>query len=109
MNPPSDPTVAYYDAQAEQYALETRTAEMGRLYEPFLKLVPSGGHILDAGCGSGRDALAFRRLGYRVTAFDASPVLCKMAEDLIGQSVSVLRFQEVAFREEFDSIWACAS
>jgi hypothetical protein len=36
---------------------------MAPLYARFLARIPAGGHILDAGCGSGRDALAFRRLG----------------------------------------------
>jgi hypothetical protein len=34
------------------------------LYKPFLSLLPPGGHILDAGCGSGRDALEFKRWGF---------------------------------------------
>jgi ubiquinone/menaquinone biosynthesis C-methylase UbiE len=42
---------------------------MAPLYTRFLARIPAGGHILDAGCGSGRDALAFRKLGYAVTAF----------------------------------------
>lgn len=32
--------------------------------------VEPGGHILDVGCGSGRDAKYFIDKGYQVTAFD---------------------------------------
>ena len=41
--------------------------------------------ILDAGCGFGRDALAFAKPGYSVTAFDAFPTLVALAEQHIGQ------------------------
>lgn len=53
--------------------------DMGPLYEPFLALVRSGGRVLDAGCGSGRDACAFSRRGFAVTAFHASPELARLA------------------------------
>jgi len=35
--------------------------------------VPSGGRILDIGCGAGREAVAFARLGYRVVGIDIAP------------------------------------
>src|SRR5262245_25549836 len=72
-------------------------------------LVPAGGHILDAGCGPWRDAAEFRRRGYRVTAFDASPEMARMAPERTGEPVAVLRFQELTYQEQFDGVWACAS
>jgi SAM-dependent methyltransferase len=107
--PPSDPTVAYYDAHAEDFTRDTVGVGMTPLSEPFLALVRPGGRILDAGCGSGRDALAFKQLGYMVTAFDASAELAKRASLLIGQPVEVLRFQEMTYEEGFDGVWGCAS
>ena len=71
--------------------------------------MPQGQPILDAGCGSGRDALAFKRLGYPVYAFDASTALAAKASDLLGQPVAVQRFQEFAGETEYAGIWACAS
>jgi SAM-dependent methyltransferase len=109
MNPPSDPTVAYYDTHAEQYIRDTIGIEMEQFYEPFLALVPAGGHILDAGCGSGRDALAFLRRGFRVTAIDASAVMARLVSERIGQDVMVHRVQDLSYENEFDAIWACAS
>jgi SAM-dependent methyltransferase len=108
-NPPSDQTVAYYDAHAVRYARYTLPACMGTLYDQFLALVPPGGHILDAGSGSGRASLEFKRRGYKVTAVDASRELARLASEVIGQAVGVLRFQELTFEEAFDGIWACAS
>jgi SAM-dependent methyltransferase len=107
--PPSDPTVAYYDANAERFTQETVAVDMGSLYRPFLAEFPAGGHILDAGCGSGRDTVAFLRMGYAVTAFDASAEMARRASAAACIPVSVLRFQDLECREQFDAIWACAS
>ncbi|MCM1261235.1 MAG: class I SAM-dependent methyltransferase [Butyrivibrio sp.] len=66
-------------------------------------------HILDAGCGSGRDARVFLDAGYQVTALDASRRICEEAEKLIKKKVLCIRFEEMQFQQEFDGIWACAS
>jgi SAM-dependent methyltransferase len=102
-------SLAYYEDQAEAFFAETVAVDMDPLYARFLAQVPSGGHILDAGCGSGRDALAFRRLGYAVTAFEASPALARLASEHCGFPVEVRRFQEIDWEDRFDGIWACAS
>ncbi len=107
--PGDDPTLAYYEEQAETFFAETVDVDMAPLYARFLARVSPGGHILDAGCGSGRDALAFRELGYAVTAFEASPALARLASDYCGLPVEVRRFQEVEWEDRFDGIWACAS
>ena len=79
------------------------------LYEPFLELVPEGGHILDAGCGSGRDARDFLSRSYKVTAFDGSAEMATIASITTGIPVSVLRFEQMIYEGEFDGIRACAS
>jgi len=102
-------TIHHYDENARAFLDGTRDVDMTPLYERFLPRVPAGGAILDAGCGSGRDTLAFRERGYRVTAFDASPELARLAEAHTGQTVHVLRFEDLEWEEAFDGIWACAS
>ncbi len=104
-----DTTTRYYTENAQAFFADTVAVSMDSLYARFLPHIPPGGHILDAGCGSGRDTLAFLQKGYRVTAFDASPTLAALAERHTGQPVQVLRFQDLAWRREFDGIWACAS
>lgn len=104
-----DPTRQFYEVNAETFVAETRAIDMRSLYAPFLARIPAGGHILDAGCGSGRDSRAFLDLGYRVTAFDASPQMVHLASLELGQSVHCLSFQALDWRCEFDAIWACAS
>jgi len=102
-------TIDYYNQNAEKFFNETVNVDMSELYEPFIKLLPKGAKILDAGCGSGRDTLAFKKLGYQVTAFDACEKLAKLASAYIGQAVKHLRFEELDLINEFDGIWACAS
>jgi SAM-dependent methyltransferase len=84
---------------------------MSALHERFLRHIPARGRILDAGCGVGRDALAFAERGYSVVAFDASAEMVRLARERTAGRAEVLhmRFEDVAWREEFDGIWACAS
>ena len=102
-------TLAFHEKHAQEYCDSTARLDLHELYKPFLKALPPGAHILDAGCGSGRDTKAFLERGYRVTAIDASPEMARLATDFIGQRCEIRSFQEMDFREEFDGIWACAS
>jgi 2-polyprenyl-3-methyl-5-hydroxy-6-metoxy-1,4-benzoquinol methylase len=102
-------TIAYYDMNAQRFFDQTVDVDMTSLYRPFLELLPDGGRILDAGCGSGRDSLYFKLQGYGVEAFDASAEMCRLANILTGMPVRQMTFDEVEWYSEFDGIWACAS
>ena len=106
---PSDPTLAYYAKNARPFAEGTVGMDMSSLYGEFLPLLPKGGRILDAGCGSGRDALYFMRRGFEVTAFDASLEMAAAARKLLDRPVPVMAFLDVDWEAMFDGIWACAS
>lgn len=99
----------YYDTHAEQFYRDTVGVNMGALYARFLQHVPVGQPILDAGCGSGRDALAFKKLGYPVSAFDASEAMAIKASELLGQPVVVQLFEQFKETPRYNGIWACAS
>ncbi len=82
---------------------------MSALYAEFLPHVKQHGHILDAGCGSARDAMYFKNQGFTVSAFDASPALAKFASNYLQQPVAVKTFQQLEYINKYDGIWCCAS
>ncbi len=102
-------TIRYYDDHTEEYVSATAGVDMETLYRPFLELMPEGGTILDAGCGSGRDTKAFADRGYCVRSIDASAKMVAATTQLTGQPAQQLQFQELDFTDAFDGIWACAS
>ena len=102
-------TLNYYNENAAAFCEGTVGADMSHLYEVFLRHIPEGGRILDLGCGSGRDSLAFLARGYQVEAVDGSEELCRFASEYIGQPVRCMDFEELDYEEEFDGVWACAS
>lgn len=102
-------TIAYYNEHAEDFAASTFSVGMESLYQPFLENLSPTARILDLGCGSGRDSLAFKNKGYQVDAMDYSEALVKKATELTGIPVRQQSFYELEDVEIYDGIWACAS
>jgi len=102
-------TIEFYNRNAESFINGTLHADMSDTRKRFLGYVKPGGKILDAGCGSGRDSLAFLNEGYQVDAFDASEEICRLTSERLGFAVACKSFEELAGDSEFDGIWACAS
>jgi 2-polyprenyl-3-methyl-5-hydroxy-6-metoxy-1,4-benzoquinol methylase len=102
-------TIQYYDQNAAAYVDATVGILMQHLYRPFLTLLPPGGKILDAGCGSGRDSRLLSESGFDVTAIDGSAEMVAAAKQLTELPVQHLMFQQLAIEEQFDGVWACAS
>ena len=102
-------TLDFYNNNSKSYIESTLSVDMSHLYKDFLKHISKGGHILDLGCGSGRDSLEFIKQGYNVTAVDGSKELSIAASKLIGQQVICSKFEELKLTEKFHGIWACAS
>ncbi len=105
MNHTSD----YYNNNAQAFFENTYQVEMESLYTPFLRYLPENASILDLGCGSGRDALAFKNKGYQVTAIDYSVELVKKAKELTDLDVRQQSFYDLDENEKYDGVWACAS
>lgn len=102
-------TLAYYNKHAHDFCEATANSDMSFYHDKFMKYLTYGAHILDAGCGSGRDSKVFVDAGFRVTATDASEAMCAEAEKLLQQKVLCMSFEDITFQSEFDGIWACAS
>jgi len=102
-------TIEYYNNNAKEYFDKSVAVDMSQLYKEFLKYVPSGGSILDIGCGSGRDLKYFVDHGYVAEGIEASPELNKLAIEYSGCCVHLDSIQNFKTAKKFDALWACAS
>lgn len=106
----------WYQNNATPFISATAGLDLSELYARFLPLLPVQGRILDFGCGSGRDSLAFARAGFAVLALDpcAAFVDHVQQESMQQGLTSVLEARlgsvaALAADERFAGIWACAS
>lgn len=99
----------FYETNAKSYCESTVDLDMRALRQRFTQGLAPNAKVLDAGCGSGRDSLAFSGQGYRVKAFDASSEMARRASGHTGLSVLQLSFAEMPWADEFDGVWACSS
>lgn len=102
-------TIEYYNKYAAKIFEDTAELDMEELRQKFLKYLEEGDTILDLGCGSGRDSLAFYEQGYDVTPLDASEEMCKLAEIHTGIEVLHMTYEDMEFDEVFDGVWGCAA
>lgn len=102
-------TIGFYDANAASYVAETADVEFGELQREFARRLPKGGRVLDLGCGSGRDSLAFLKAGFSVDAVDGSARMVKAASKLTRLPVTHATFSDYKPQGPYDGIWACSS
>ncbi len=107
--PESSETLSWYHENAEAFIDRTAAVDLSGLYRTFLACIPSGGSIMDLGCGAGSAALFFARMGCQVLAVDGCRELCDFTQRRVGCPVRCLRFEELDYEDAFDGIWACAS
>lgn len=104
-----NPTIDYYNQNADQFVEGTLYVDFADTQDRFLEYLKEGSRILDFGCGSGRDTKYFLTRGYRVDAIDGSIELCKTASIYTGVAVKQMLFSELDEHEKYDGIWACSS
>ena len=105
-------TLEYYNRHAAEFWEGTRNHDVKQNIETLLRHLRATPpfHILDFGCGPGRDLAAFRALGHAPVGLEGSPPLAAMARAHSGCEVweqDFLALQLPAGR--FDGIFANAS
>lgn len=105
----TEKNLLFYQLNANTYIEKTIHLDMERIRKKFINLLPRSAHILDIGCGSGRDSRVFLDYGFRVTATDASPEIAALTGKFLGRDILVQKAQELSDKEKYDGIWACAS
>jgi len=77
----------------------------------FISMLPKKAKVLDAGCGSGRDAGYFKEYGLDVTAIDAAEKMVEEAKKNVkGIKFKKMDMTKTDFKDNtFDGIWSAAS
>lgn len=104
----SDPeTLAVYAAKTEEYAsITSGPAARDPILAAFIAALPSGGSVLDLGCGPGISAAIMAKAGLDVHAVDAVPEMIALAAQEQGVRAEVKTFDEIAGTNIYDGIWA---
>lgn len=106
-------TLDYYNNHAQHYTSNTVNVNMSALYNEFLPILDaeshSEAHILDLGCGSGRDSKHFIEQGYTVTAIEPATQLAQVASQYLNHTVENRSAHDITEQNQYHGIWACAS
>lgn len=102
-------TLNYYNQNAAQFSDSTQSLDFTSVQDKFLSFLQPQAHILDFGCGPGRDTKYFLSHGCSTDAIDGSEEFCRIASEYAGIPVKQMLFQEMNASEEYDGIWACSS
>jgi len=107
----SDPaTIRVYDQRAADYAAlsdDITSADPG--LAAFIAACPSGGHVLDLGCGPGAAAASMAKAGLITQATDASAEMVALAAAHPGVNARRAYFDDITGTEVYDGIWASFS
>lgn len=98
-----------YNKTAKEYIQKVQRYAPGPERERFISLIKPGGKILDAGCGSGRDANYFASKGFVVTGIDLSETLLAYAQETAHPNANFLKMDLRNISLNSSGIWACAS
>lgn len=103
-----DATLRFYANEAQTYAETARDAP-SRLLDGFLSQLTPGAHVLELGCGDGRDSEAMVALGFVVDPTDGVAAMAKQAQTRLKRPVRVMRFDQLDAQGAYDGVWANAS
>ena len=100
-------TLRVYDAKAADYAklIDSDTKENPYL-ESFIARLPTGGRVLELGCGPGLAATRMANAGLQVDAMDGSAEMVAMAAQHDGVTAWQATFDQITGTDIYDGIWA---
>ena len=102
-------TIDYYNRIADSYYWTTVGIDMSKLRNAFAAYLPAESRVIDLGCGSGRDVMAFCDMGHDASGLDASKELVELAKERLEVKASVGDMVTWRASEPYDGIWCCAS
>lgn len=106
-------TIEEYDRLAEERAAQySSTRYWARQYQHFKELLPISAHIIDIGCGDGRDAVVFTDMGLQYTGIDLSDGMLAIARSKNLQGCTFLKrnlYKTELPDNSFTGFWATSS
>ncbi|MDH3580822.1 MAG: class I SAM-dependent methyltransferase [Hyphomicrobiales bacterium] len=105
----TESTLAFYAENVDRYAARSESDSYLRFYNAFVEGLTAGARVLDLGCGAGWAAKMFSDQGFDTYAVDGCPELAKIASAKIKREVEVMRFEDLAYDNFFDGIFANAT
>ncbi len=108
----TETTLKHYNERALDFWEGTREHDVTQNVAAFLRHMPGSAplHILDFGCGPGRDLATFRALGHEPIGLEGSPPFAAMARTHSGCEVWQQDFLALTLPgSRFDGIFANAS
>ncbi|OJI04017.1 class I SAM-dependent methyltransferase [Polynucleobacter sp. MWH-Adler-W8] len=108
----SQKTIAHYDQHAVSYDEGTKDHDVSQNIDALLRAIKTEPpfHILDFGCGPGRDLQTFTRLGHVAIGLEGSKEAAQIAKTKSGCEILVQDFFNLSLPDNtFDGIFANAS
>lgn len=102
-------TIDYYNRNADRYYWNTVGLDMDALRKTFASYLPNEASVIDMGCGSGRDVMAFSDMGHDALGLDAAKELLKLAEERLEIRTTAADMSQYKAVSPYDGIWCCAS
>lgn len=99
-------TIAIYDAKAADYAKMVRSDKANKHLQTFIGALPSGGHVLDIGCGPGNSAAVMHKAGLLVTALDPSSEMAAIGRKIYGVDIQKGSYDDIHGEAIYDGIWS---
>lgn len=87
----------YYSQHYLEYYNKTVSVDSSLFLSEFSKMLKPGEQVLDIGCGSGRDLLWLKKLGFRPKGLERSEELAALAERNSGCEVIVGDYENFNF------------
>lgn len=108
----SQKTIAHYDQNALSYYEGTKDHDVSQNIDALLRAIKTEPpfHILDFGCGPGRDLQTFTKLGHVAIGLEGSQQAAQIARTKSGCEILVQDFFNLSLPDNtFDGIFANAS
>lgn len=100
-------TLTFYEQSAPHYTLNHGQAP-SRDLDGFLDRLEPGAHVLELGCGGGRDAARMAERGFAVDATDGVGAMVRKANERFKIGARQMRFDELMAEAAYDAVWAHA-